>query len=316
MRDVNRKTVSTSLAIVITVVALGCNTTVCYAVLKTKKLHTITNFFLVILSLSDLGREIVVMPLWIHVLLNGQKNITDTGCKFMGFTSLFFTTGKLFTIHLICINRFFSVFRPTIYNWLFQKCLAVGMVTFTWLLSLITVLILTTTGMTKIEFHPGRAMCLLMFEDLNVLQNLAVTQFMFSVVIPLCLNIVSHVKAFNELKEHKREARGKIRVQNVNKRNDDIETIKTETRDIQATRTLLGVVYGYTFCSTITTSIILADSFRPYFFDRGTHLALTFFLFVNSIINPALFSRTSKPFRNVCLEMFGCKWNRRVIHVQ
>lgn len=315
IREVNRKTVSTSLGIVITVLSLGGNFTVCYAVLKTKKLYTLTNFFLVVLSLSELVRGIALMPLWIHVLLNGEKLFTEDGCKFTGFTSSFCTIGKLFTVLLICINRVISVHRPSSYKWLFRKWFAIVMVIITWLVALMIVVILTITGVSKIEFHPGRAICLLMFEDLTIFQDLVVAQFVFSVIVPLGLNILAHVKAFNDLKEHKREARGKIRVQNFNKRHDEVED-KPENQDIEATRTLLGVVYGYILCSTITTSIILADAFRPYYFDRGTHLALTFFLFVNGIINPALFSRTSKPFRDVCLAIFGCKWNRRVIHVQ
>ncbi|XP_031556546.1 histamine H2 receptor-like [Actinia tenebrosa] len=317
IRETNRKTVSTSLAIVFIVLEVGGNFVVCYAVLKTKKLYSLTNFFLVILSLSDLVRGIVLMPIWIDVLLNGQKNFTDNGCKFTGFTSSFCIIGKLFTVLLICMNRLTRVYRPSTYDWLFQKWFAVAMVTVTWLTALTVVIILTTSGLAKIEFHPGRAICLLIFEDQSVFQDLVVAQFIFSVIIPLCLNVLSHFKAFNDLKEHKREAGGKIRVQIFNKRHDEVENeLENHGHDIEATRTLLGVVYGYIFCSTITTSIILADAFRPYYFDRGTHLALTFFLFVNGIINPALFSRTNKPFRDVCLEIFGCKWSRRVIHVQ
>ncbi|KXJ29278.1 hypothetical protein AC249_AIPGENE29026 [Exaiptasia diaphana] len=193
-RHRGRISVASSIALVFLFLTWGLNFTVCFCVIKNRKLHKLTNFFLVILAFADLTWEVTVMPLWIDVLIN----------------------------------------------------------------------------------------------------------------------------AYNELKEHKRETRGKVRIQifavpEMIKEEVEQTTSKDE---IQATRTLLGIVYVYCLCSILTTSIEMADAYRPYFLDRGTHLALTFFGFVNSILNPLMLTRTNKEFRDVVVVMVGCKWNSRAIHVQ
>ncbi|KAK3699553.1 hypothetical protein QZH41_003929 [Actinostola sp. cb2023] len=318
-RQKNRISVSTSIAIVFVIVAWGSNFTVCYCVLKTKKLHSLANFFLVFLSMADLVQAITVMPLWIDVLVTGKMNFSQNGCKFTGFMLSFCDTGKLLTIYTILINRLCNIYRPSIYAQLYHRWASIAMVIITWSLTLVIVVVMTTVGIATIEFHPGRAMCVLTYKDLDTTRSLVLTVFTLSAVVPLCINIVCHIKAYHELKEHKREARGKIRIQifSITEIAKEENESKTDKDDIQATRTLLGVVYAYALCNILTTSIVMADSFRPFFLDRGTHLALTFFLFVNSVINPLIFSRTSKTFRDVYVEVFGCKWNRsRVIHVQ
>ncbi|XP_020911629.1 melatonin receptor type 1B-A [Exaiptasia diaphana] len=317
-RHRGRISVASSIALVFLFLTWGLNFTVCFCVIKNRKLHKLTNFFLVILAFADLTWEVTVMPLWIDVLINGKMRFSQTGCMFTGFMTTLCKIGKLMTIYMISINRLCNVYWPSIYPSLYNKCASIAMVTITWCVSLIIAIVVTTVSDATFEFHPGRGMCLFTYKDLTIAGYLTISKFLFSAVIPLCINTVCHFKAYNELKEHKRETRGKVRIQifavpEMIKEEVEQTTSKDE---IQATRTLLGIVYVYCLCSILTTSIEMADAYRPYFLDRGTHLALTFFGFVNSILNPLMLTRTNKEFRDVVVVMVGCKWNSRAIHVQ
>lgn len=318
IRHKGRVSVASSIAIVFALLAWGLNFTVCFSVIRNRRLHTLTNFFPVLLSFADLSWEVTVMPLWIDVLINGKMRFSQNGCNFTGFMSMFYHIAKVFTIYLISINRACNIYLPAVYPKIYHKWSSIAMVIATWCLALIIAVVITTVTTATFEFHPGRGMCLMTFQDLNTIRYLVAAMFVFCAVLPLCMNILCHIKAFHELKEHKRETRGKIRIQifGVPEMPKEDHDTTTSREEIQSTRTLLGVIYGFSLCILLTTSIIMADVYRPYFLDRGTHLALTFFTFVNSILNPLIFARTNKEFREVVVVMLGCKWSRRIIHVQ
>lgn len=318
-RHKGRISVASSIAIVFVFLSWGPNFMVCFCVIKNKRLHTLTNFFLVFLSAADLFWELVVMPLWVDVLVNGKMRFSQRGCSLSGFMTVFCHIGKLLTIYTISINRICNIYCSAVYRQIYHKWPSIAMVTSTLCLTVILTVAITTVSSATYEFHPGRAMCLLTFDDVTMMPSLAVTMFVFCVVLPLSMNMICHIKAYNQLKEHKRETRGKIRMQIrfaiAETTKEELDTT-TNKEEIRSTRTLLGVVYNFSLCNLLVTSIIMADVFRPYFLDRGTHLALTFFTFVNSILNPVIFARTNSEFREVVVVMLGCKWSRRVIHVQ
>jgi len=318
IRHKGRISVASSSAIVFAFLSWGPNFMVCFCVIKNKKLHSLTNFFLVFLAVADLAWEICVMPLWIDVLATGKMRFSQKGCNFSGFTTVFFHIGKLLTIYTISVNRICNIYCPAVYGKMYCKWPSVAMVIATWCLTIILTVVITTASSASYEFHPGRGMCLLTFNDVMKMRYLVVTMFVFCAVLPLCMNIICHIKAYHELKEHKRETRGKIRIQTfaIPEMVQEEHATTTDKEEIRSTRTLLGVIYSFSLCNLLTTSIIMADVFRPYFLDRGTHLALTFFTFVNSILNPLILARTNSAFREVVVVMLGCKWTRRVIHVQ
>ncbi|XP_075431227.1 histamine H1 receptor [Ascaphus truei] len=120
----------------ISVFTVIMNILVLYAVKTERKLHTVGNLYIVSLSIADLIVGVAVMPLNIVYLLNDEWVLGRPVCLFwlsMDYTA---STASIFSLFILCIDRYRSVQQPLKYLKYRTKTRASVMISGAWLLSL------------------------------------------------------------------------------------------------------------------------------------------------------------------------------------
>lgn len=107
-----------SLAVVLSSVSLvtvGLNVLVLYAVHSERKLHTVGNLYIVSLSVADLIVGAVVMPMNILYLIMCHRSLGQPLCLFWLSMDYVASTASIFSVFILCIDRYRSVKHPLRY---------------------------------------------------------------------------------------------------------------------------------------------------------------------------------------------------------
>ena len=99
----------------ISLVTVGLNLLVLSAVRSERKLHTVGNLYIVSLSVADLIVGAVVMPMSILYLLMSRWSLGRTLCLFWLSMDYVASTASIFSVFILCIDRYRSVQQPLKY---------------------------------------------------------------------------------------------------------------------------------------------------------------------------------------------------------
>ncbi|XP_060094281.1 histamine H1 receptor [Heteronotia binoei] len=116
------------------------NILVLYAVKSEKKLHTVGNLYIVSLSCADLVVGAVVMPLNVLYLLKNEWLLGRQACLFWLSMDYVASTASIFSLFILCIDRYRSVQQPLKYLKYRTKTRASIMISGAWLLSFMWVI--------------------------------------------------------------------------------------------------------------------------------------------------------------------------------
>ncbi|XP_053155605.1 histamine H1 receptor [Hemicordylus capensis] len=119
----------------IALITVVMNILVLYAVKTEKKLHTVSNLYIVSLSCADLIVGAAVMPLNIVYLLKGDWILDRKACLFWLSMDYVASTASIFSLFILCIDRYRSVQQPLKYLKYRTKTKASIMISGAWLLS-------------------------------------------------------------------------------------------------------------------------------------------------------------------------------------
>ncbi|XP_041048245.1 histamine H1 receptor [Carcharodon carcharias] len=112
------------------------NVLVLYAVKSERKLHTVANMYIVSLSVADLTVGMTVMPLNIMYILENKWKLGRMICQFWLSMDYMASTASIFSLFILCVDRYHSVHQPLRYLKYRTKTRAVVMIAGAWLLSL------------------------------------------------------------------------------------------------------------------------------------------------------------------------------------
>uniref|UniRef100_A0A8D0G3K1 Histamine H1 receptor n=1 Tax=Sphenodon punctatus TaxID=8508 RepID=A0A8D0G3K1_SPHPU len=145
MCEINRTTNKTSTEIhsvilgavlgSISLVTVVMNILVLYAVKTERKLHTVGNLYIISLSFADLIVGVAVMPLNIVYLLKDEWILGRNACLFWLSMDYVASTASIFSLFILCIDRYRSVQQPLKYLRYRTKTRASVMISGAWLLS-------------------------------------------------------------------------------------------------------------------------------------------------------------------------------------
>uniref|UniRef100_A0A8C5WLI9 Histamine H1 receptor n=1 Tax=Leptobrachium leishanense TaxID=445787 RepID=A0A8C5WLI9_9ANUR len=111
------------------------NILVLYAVKTERTLHTVGNLYIVSLSIADLIVGMAVMPLNIIYLLNDKWILGRRTCLFWLSMDYVASTASIFSLFILCIDRYRSIQQPLQYLKYRTKTRASIMISGAWLLS-------------------------------------------------------------------------------------------------------------------------------------------------------------------------------------
>ncbi|XP_024272717.2 histamine H1 receptor [Oncorhynchus tshawytscha] len=111
------------------------NILVLYAVKKERTLHTVGNLYIVSLSVADLIVGATVMPLNLVYLLEDEWRLGRVVCQFWLIMDYVASTASIFSLFILCLDRYRSVHEPLRYLKYRTRRRASVMISGAWLLS-------------------------------------------------------------------------------------------------------------------------------------------------------------------------------------
>lgn len=124
----------------ISLVTVGLNLMVLYAVRSERKLHTVGNLYIVSLSVADLIVGAVVMPMNIIYLLMSRWSLGQPLCLFWLSMDYVASTASIFSVFILCIDRYRSVQQPLRYLRYRTKTRASATILGAWFLSFLWII--------------------------------------------------------------------------------------------------------------------------------------------------------------------------------
>ncbi|KAM3622152.1 uncharacterized protein V6R79_020966 [Siganus canaliculatus] len=131
------------------------NLLVLYAVKKEKSLHTVGNLYIVSLSVADLIVGTTVMPLNLVYLLEDEWKLGRAVCQFWLIMDYVASTASIFSVFILCLDRYRSVRQPLKYLKYRTRGKASLMISGAWLLSMMWIIpILGWRSFTHVDLKP------------------------------------------------------------------------------------------------------------------------------------------------------------------
>lgn len=124
----------------ISLVTVGLNLLVLCAVRKERKLHTVGNLYIISLSVADLIVGAVVMPMNILYLRTSKWHLGLPLCLFWLSMDYVASTASIFSVFILCIDRYRSVQHPLRYLKYRTKTRASATILGAWFLSFLWVI--------------------------------------------------------------------------------------------------------------------------------------------------------------------------------
>uniref|UniRef100_A0A8D2DNK8 Histamine H1 receptor n=1 Tax=Sciurus vulgaris TaxID=55149 RepID=A0A8D2DNK8_SCIVU len=124
----------------ISLVTVVLNLLVLYAIRSERKLHTVGNLYIVSLSVADLIVGAVVMPMNILYLLMTKWSLGRPLCLFWLSMDYVASTASIFSVFILCIDRYRSVQQPLRYLKYRTKTRASATILGAWFLSFLWVI--------------------------------------------------------------------------------------------------------------------------------------------------------------------------------
>ncbi|XP_004645682.2 histamine H1 receptor [Octodon degus] len=124
----------------VSLITVALNLLVLYAVRSERKLHTVGNLYIVSLSVADLIVGAVVMPMSILYLYRSVWILGRPLCLFWLSMDYVASTASIFSVFILCIDRYRSVQQPLRYLRYRTKTRASATILGAWLLSFLWVI--------------------------------------------------------------------------------------------------------------------------------------------------------------------------------
>lgn len=308
-----------SFVIFILILDVGGNFLVCWAIIRYRRLRTITNYFIISLAVSDLLVAFLSMPFRIHHVLNSMTwNLGKTVCQFWIFADVLCSAASMTNLSLISVDRYLALSYPLTYRSIMTKRKAMVAIIIVWSYALMI------SGMSfkhwdkdaRITIKPACAK-----EDKYYYTFAIILSFF----LPLVILIVAYSLVFKVALTQAR----KLQLLNINfnksftaelvESNDfndprpSVASIgkverrrrKSIVRELKATKTLAIVVGTFIFCWLPFFIIMFIFQFCPECFQRLSEkgqeaigIAFAYVLpLLNSAINPIIYSSFNSDFR-------------------
>ncbi|KAF3690032.1 Histamine H1 receptor [Channa argus] len=131
------------------------NLLVLYAVKREKTLHTVGNLYIVSLSVADLIVGTTVMPLNLMYLLEDEWKLGRAVCQFWLIMDYVASTASIFSLFILCLDRYRSVRQPLKYLKYRTRGQASVMICGAWVLSMMWIIpILGWRSFTHVDLKP------------------------------------------------------------------------------------------------------------------------------------------------------------------
>lgn len=250
------------------------------AILRNPGLRTVTNMFLVCLSVADILTASLVMPFTASIFIHSDWVFSDAVCTFQGIFAICLVWISLHMVTLMAVNRYFCVLRPRLYRKWFTKRFSIAMICAVTIAPFVLTISPLFSGLFTYIFRPGKASCFMTFNPDKRLEKMTYILSLLCVytILPMILITVCYYKVFRMVKEHAMATRKTIRSR---------QSGSLSSEELRMTKMLLVLVVTFVIC---WLPVITVDSINAVLgtgsLPRGAYVTYTSFVYLSSCINP------------------------------
>ena len=260
-------------------------------VLRSPRLRTIPNKFVISLAISDILMAIPATLLTTTVLIKGDWPFDNASCQFQGFFGLTLAFASSGTLTLMSLNRYYRIVKPNNYRRIFTARRTSIMIFIAWFIASLVQLLYVATG-HRYFFHPGKVFC--NQDGSKPFSTILVSLFG---AVPMIIISFCCFKVFRSVRAHNR------------RRSRDAAWSRVNVEDIKISRILLMMVLAYAVCSlpvvvTETIDFFMHGSYLP----RQAYLFSTITAILSITVNPVIYGVMNRTFRQEYKRLLH--WNR------
>ncbi|XP_026163321.1 histamine H1 receptor [Mastacembelus armatus] len=180
------------------------NLLVLYAVKREKSLHTVGNLYIVSLSVADLMVGTTVMPLNLVYILEDEWKLGRAVCQFWLIMDYVASTASIFSLFILCLDRYRSVRQPLKYLKYRTRGQASVMISGAWLLSMTWIIpILGWRSFTHVDLKPEEQnKC---DTDFRFVTWFKVITAVFNFYVPSILMLFFYIHIYLAVRQHLRD---------------------------------------------------------------------------------------------------------------
>ena len=127
-------------------------------VLRSPRLRTVPNKFVISLAISDILMAIPAVPLTTAVSVKSSWPFDLATCQFQGYFGITVAFASCGTLALMSLNRYYRIVKPNRYRRLFTQRRTSLMIFAAWLIASLVQLPYVAAG-HRFLFHPGKIFC-------------------------------------------------------------------------------------------------------------------------------------------------------------
>ncbi|XP_072046261.1 opsin, blue-sensitive-like [Amphiura filiformis] len=290
-----RQLVASMLAI-IAIIAFFGNGLVVVSVILSKKLRTITNVFVVNLSVADLFTALNLPWLVIGVLSPEGWPLPDKLCVFGAFMMICCLGCSATTLACIALNRLVLITRPkTTFQWLYTQKKVSAMLLFTWGIPASIAIVPLVSPIGELGFDTRYYTCSWKTSDPNtgiysILVSVAFYPIQLTIIILSYVLIVRHIRKHTKsiIPDEAPSVSGGIQTT----RESGVQK-RIRRRQVDVTKNLFYVVCAYLICLTPYCVILVVPG------GHEVVMYVAIILMFNSCINPFIYATKHPDFKKV-----------------
>ncbi|XP_052090654.1 G-protein coupled receptor moody-like [Mytilus californianus] len=281
-------------------IAVGCagNVMVLLAVRKVKKLQTVSNIFVLNLSVCDLLIVVCVLPFNIYTYIADGWFTATYLCKFIGFLGYTLSGTTIITITMIAYNRYKLVLDPGGYMTLYTNRNITFMLVVAWFVPVICLIPALTGLWGNFGYVAMMVSCNLLLDHKN--QLFKIFLMIIRAVIPCGLIVYYYVRIYHTtLRSHHRLTQNSRQLSSLD--------IHNQRREMRMTRMMLMIfiVFALSYFPCTITGIVDWNTVL----SKQFHMFCQLSLFIGSAINPLIYGLMNLQFRNAYIRI--CCWTKR-----
>ncbi|XP_054763381.1 melatonin receptor type 1B-A-like [Lytechinus pictus] len=289
----------------VTIVGVLGNSFVVLLFALSRKLQTVTNIFVVSLTLSDLiGCATLSLDAVALLYLRGWP-LQDWVCKMVGGVTLIAFKASIVHLALISINRLFVITRPRIqYLRIYRRRNVVLMVAFAWLSPLSMIVLPTSLGFGRLGYNTENHFCVFDGTRLQLRIMYVIEEILF--VVTFCIISFCYFKIYIYVtRQYRNMTQFFLRRSNKAPASNKKKMLSNiDKREIEITKNLFMVVCAFFICILPHTICLFAEECYLYYFK---HTAVIYS--INSCINPYIYCFKQPIFKQVSLCVVRCRWS-------
>ena len=294
-RSLSAVTIHTIILFLMTVLSLSGNWLVCVAFYRNRRLRTITNFY--VMSLSITGIIIATFSFPFITTASGLRKwpFGFNFCQLNGFLKYYFSGASAGVLALTAINRYFCVVKPQFYPSWFTRKKTIGSIIFLLLFTLAVGLTATLSTPLIFQWHPHYLFCQLENSNTPVIRALYASVIAVFIVLPMCLILFCYGRVYRAIRRHNSGVIPFLQ--------EASSHGAVSAHEIQASRVLLAAVIAFCFCWVPTTVVKILGRVAEVTIPSFWQSVHTLSVLCSSWVNPIIYGVMNRAMRKEFLKL-------------